>query len=102
MWAKGKDPLGTRRNVASDIIFAERRGQSQKPIELYELIEQFVPNGSSSPQQQHNNASRHIFSSKLPLRHLLPLLFLFTGRYLEIFGRRNNLRNGWVTLGNEL
>jgi len=24
------------------------------------------------------------------------------GSYLEIFGRRNNLRNGWVTVGNEL
>lgn len=24
------------------------------------------------------------------------------GRYLEIFGRKNNLRNFWVTVGNEL
>ena len=24
------------------------------------------------------------------------------GSYLEIFGRRNNLHNGWVTIGNEL
>jgi len=55
-------------NVASDVIYAERRGQSQKPEELYEMIEALVPNG----------------------------------RYLEIFGRRNNLRNHWVTLGNEL
>ena len=49
-----------------DIIFSERRGQSQKPNELYTFIEQLVPNGY----------------------------------YLEIFGRRNNLRDKWVTVGN--
>jgi hypothetical protein len=31
--------------VSSDIIFSERRGQSQKPEEIYELIESLVPNG---------------------------------------------------------
>ena len=51
-----------------DVIYAERRGQSQKPEEIYEFIEQHCPNGN----------------------------------YLEIFGRRNNLRDGWVTIGNEL
>ena len=65
---KGQDPPGCRHGVASDVIFAERRGQSQKPDEIYEMIESLVPNG----------------------------------RYLEIFGRRNNLRNYWVTIGNEL
>jgi mRNA (2'-O-methyladenosine-N6-)-methyltransferase len=55
-------------NVASDVIFSERRGQSQKPTEIYEYIEKLVPNGF----------------------------------YLEVFGRRNNLRNNWVTIGNEL
>ncbi|EIE76960.1 hypothetical protein RO3G_01664 [Rhizopus delemar RA 99-880] len=54
--------------VGSDVIFSERRGQSQKPEELYELIEELVPNG----------------------------------KYLEIFGRKNNLRDYWVTIGNEL
>ena len=24
------------------------------------------------------------------------------GKYLEIFGRKNNLRNYWVTVGNEV
>jgi mRNA m6A methyltransferase catalytic subunit len=52
----------------SDVIFSHRRGQSQKPEEIYEIIEQLVPNG----------------------------------RYLEIFGRKNNLRNYWVTIGNEI
>lgn len=27
---------------------------------------------------------------------------LFAGRYLEIFGRKNNLHNYWVTVGNEV
>ena len=54
--------------VLPDVIMSERRGQSQKPEELYEVIESVVPDG----------------------------------RYLEIFGRKNNLRNYWVTIGNEL
>jgi mRNA (2'-O-methyladenosine-N6-)-methyltransferase len=51
-----------------DVIFSKRRGQSQKPEEMYDIIEGLVPNGY----------------------------------YLEIFGRRNNLRNYWVTIGNEI
>jgi len=31
--------------VARDVIFSERRGQSQKPTEIYEYIEELVPNG---------------------------------------------------------
>ncbi|KAI9503646.1 MT-A70-like protein, partial [Coemansia spiralis] len=65
---KGADPLNLQRSVASDVIFSERRGQSQKPEEMYEIIEQLVPGG----------------------------------KYLEIFGRKNNLRDYWVTIGNEL
>ncbi|TPX57384.1 hypothetical protein PhCBS80983_g03863 [Powellomyces hirtus] len=65
---KGKDPPGCQHGVASDVIFSQRRGQSQKPEELYEMIEKLVPNG----------------------------------KYLEIFGRKNNLRDFWVTIGNEL
>eukprot|EP00127_Corallochytrium_limacisporum_P004141 Clim_evm86s157 gene=Clim_evmTU86s157 len=65
---KGNPPQGWHRSAGSDIIWSERRGNSQKPDEIYELIEQLVPNG----------------------------------KYLEIFGRRNNLRDFWVTIGNEL
>ncbi|DBA87509.1 TPA: hypothetical protein ACH3X1_004538 [Trebouxia sp. C0004] len=65
---KGSDPPGTKRCVGSDIIYSERRGQSQKPEEIYQLIEELVPNG----------------------------------KYLEIFGRKNNLHNYWVTVGNEV
>lgn len=32
-------------NAASDVIFSYRRGQSQKPTEIYEFIEKLVPNG---------------------------------------------------------
>eukprot|EP00123_Amoebidium_parasiticum_P009744 comp19682_c0_seq1/m.23359 comp19682_c0_seq1/g.23359 ORF comp19682_c0_seq1/g.23359 comp19682_c0_seq1/m.23359 type:complete len:398 (-) comp19682_c0_seq1:343-1536(-) len=52
----------------SDVIYSKRRGQSQKPEEIYHLVESLVPNG----------------------------------KYLEIFARRNNLRDYWVSIGNEL
>lgn len=65
---KGNVDQIAMKNVASDVIFSERRGQSQKPEEIYEYIEQLVPNSN----------------------------------YLEIFGRRNNLRANWVTIGNEI
>jgi len=65
---KGKLSNKIQRNIGSDVIFSARRGQSQKPEEIYDLIEQLVPNGF----------------------------------YLELFGRRNNLRDRWVTIGNEL
>jgi len=56
------------KGVCSDVIYSERRGQSQKPEEIYQYVEQIVPRGY----------------------------------YLEIFARRNNLRNGWFSIGNEL
>jgi mRNA (2'-O-methyladenosine-N6-)-methyltransferase len=56
------------KNVKFDLIFSRRRGQSQKPEEVYDLVESLIPNGY----------------------------------YLEIFGRRNNLRDYWVTIGNEI
>ena len=68
MGLKGLEPDGVRHGIASNVIVAERRAQSQKPNEIYEYIEQLLPGGY----------------------------------FLEIFGRRNNLRSGWVTIGNEL
>ncbi|CAG8462433.1 3360_t:CDS:2, partial [Scutellospora calospora] len=44
MGRKGKDPPGCKHSISSDVIFSERRGQSQKPEELYEMIEELVPN----------------------------------------------------------
>lgn len=66
---RGDAPPGLKdKAIGSDIIFAPRRGQSQKPTEIYELIEELVPGG----------------------------------RYLEIFARKNNLRDYWVSVGNEV
>jgi mRNA (2'-O-methyladenosine-N6-)-methyltransferase len=42
---KGADPKGMTGNIGTDVIFAERRGQSQKPEQIYQLAEQLVPNG---------------------------------------------------------
>merc|ERR1712224_195233 len=42
---------------------AEKRCQSQKPAQFYDMVESLKPNG----------------------------------HYLEVFARRNNLRNGWVS-----
>ena len=50
MAKRGEDPPGavsTLGTVGSDVIFSERRGQSQKPEEIYQLIEQIVPGGES-------------------------------------------------------
>jgi len=41
---------------------------------------------SQKPEEQYS-----IFEELVP-----------NGYYLEIFGRRNNLRNYWVTIGNEI
>jgi mRNA m6A methyltransferase catalytic subunit len=40
---KGRDPPGMHGGVGHDVIYSERRGQSQKPEEIYQLIEQLVP-----------------------------------------------------------
>ena len=61
-----------------DVIFSKRKGQSQKPNEIYGIIESLVPNGRDC-----------CYEFKI-------------GYYVEIFGRKNNLRNDWVTIGNEI
>jgi mRNA (2'-O-methyladenosine-N6-)-methyltransferase len=68
-----------QKNIGSDVIFSERRGQSQKPEEIYKLIESLVPDGNVDP---------HFYN--------------VIGFYLEIFGRRNNVKSRWVTIGNEI
>lgn len=64
--------------MESDVIYSERLGQSQKPLDIYELIERLVPNGTNI------------------------WYCIIVGYYLEVFGRRNNLRDNWITIGNEL
>jgi len=44
--------------VSSDIIFSERRGQSQKPEEIYELIEALVPNGEHCRRVEQDHSAR--------------------------------------------
>ena len=65
---KGKLQPNNKISKMCDCIISAKRGQSQKPNEIYDMIESLVPKGY----------------------------------YLEIFGRRNNLRDGWITIGNEL
>lgn len=68
MGRRGNGPEKLVPGAGSDIILSQRRGQSQKPVEVYELVEALVPDG----------------------------------KYLEIFARKNNLRDYWVSVGNEL
>lgn len=48
MGRRGPAPPGCETSVGCDVIYSERRGQSQKPEEIYHLIEELVPNGASS------------------------------------------------------
>ena len=69
---KGADPPGTKNSVGSDIIYSERRGQSQKPEEIYQLVEELVPNGKgclahlSSSLRGQNHATLLHGSAMLP------------------------------------
>lgn len=51
-----------------DLLLSSRRGQSQKPQEIYFVAESLASSGT----------------------------------YVEVFGRRNNLRRFWITIGNEV
>ena len=55
-----------------DVIVSEVRETSRKPDELYHMIDRML------------GARKH------------------TARKLEIFARENNLRSGWLSLGNQL
>lgn len=65
---KPGDHVEYHSKVSNNIIFSEVRNKSQKPDEIYEVIELLMP-GSKK---------------------------------IELFGRNNNLRAGWLTLGNQL
>ena len=54
--------------VSNNLIFSEVRKKSQKPEELYEIIELLMPGAKK----------------------------------IELFARNNNLRPGWLSLGNQL
>ena len=111
---------GTCCGLRNDVICSQRRGQSQKPEEIYELIEDLVPNGrplanlsatccaadaaatrvsrDAAPLQQSVAQPAGGHTSSSGTEQPLPI----AGCYLEIFGRQNNLRNYWVTVGNEV
>jgi len=49
-----------QRCVGSDVIYTERRGQSQKPEEIYQLIEELVPAGDHlAPAASESSAFAH-------------------------------------------
>ena len=107
---KGQAPPGARACVGADVICAERRGQSQKPEEIYQLVEALVPNGlrgnggrEREREERCAPPPRSLLATSLlsPSLHLISP-FLPLGTYLEIFGRKNNLRDFWVTVGNEV
>ena len=97
---KGQAPPGARACVGADVICAERRGQSQKPEEIYQLVEALVPNGEGE-RGERERERRGVPPLLSPSLHLISP-FLPLGTYLEIFGRKNNLRDFWVTVGNEV
>ena len=116
----GPTTAGTHCGLRNDVICSQRRGQSQKPEEIYELIEDLVPNGKQLATLYKRfyaaNAATCVQAEMLP--HCSNLCtqpagshissnatdqpLLTAGCYLEIFGRQNNLRNYWVTVGNEV
>lgn len=63
------NPTWIKRNVDVDVIVSTTRGRSQKPLELYGIIDRMV--GPNSKK-------------------------------IELFGRMQNVRPGWLTVGKEL
>ncbi len=75
------------------------------------MVEALVPNGNPYHyHHHHHDYYRHqYFTRKIfvyqSIRISYPCFSLLSfdpGKYLEIFARRNNLRNYWVSIGNEL
>eukprot|EP00924_Labyrinthula_sp_SR-Ha-C_P003155 augustus_masked-scaffold_15-processed-gene-0.43-mRNA-1 protein AED:1.00 eAED:1.00 QI:0/0/0/0/1/1/2/0/2053 len=57
------------RSLGKEVLYGKRTGNAQKPVELYELLE--------------NSCQKN-------------------ARFLELFGRKNNLRKNWFTVRDEL
>ena len=79
---------------SQDLLLSSRRGQSQKPQEIYTVAESFAACGNS----QDISCSAECTSSFRTLKYLGSR----AGTYIEVFGRRNNLRSFWITIGNEV
>ena len=90
---KGNNPPGMVAGVGSDVIFAPRRGQSQKPTEIYELIEALVPNGRYL----------EIFARKNNLRCARDLYETDEGNVQAFYSfSPRTRRDFWISLGNEI
>jgi len=107
---RGKGVSGmVRGGVGSDILYSERRGQSQKPEGIYELIEKLVPDGrcvlgfrefeNSTAAACALHPDSTLTLASFVVRRSSFVVRRSSARYLEIFGRKNNLRNHWVTVG---
>lgn len=77
--------LWANRGIDTDVIVSEVRETSRKPDEIYSLIERICPPTFS----KHESGN----GEKEPARKR---------RLLELFGRKHNTREGWLTLGNQL
>lgn len=62
------DCINVKTRVSNDLIISNVRKKSQKPDQLYEIIDIMMPNS----------------------------------RKIEVFARNNNLRTGWLSLGNQI
>jgi hypothetical protein len=67
---KGEDPPNTQGNRCSDVIFSERRGQSQKPEEIYHIMEALVPNGNPCPAITPLSSSSRADQPRTRTRHV--------------------------------
>jgi mRNA (2'-O-methyladenosine-N6-)-methyltransferase len=84
-----KIPSWVNRGLDADVIVSEVRETSRKPDEAYGLIERMCPGGRKIGKQ--------------PLLRIGPYFLTRTFFFLtEIFGRKHNVRPGWLTLGNQL
>jgi mRNA m6A methyltransferase catalytic subunit len=101
---KGR-PAGANRGVDCDVLAAEVREMSQKPDEVYGLIERLSP-GTRKIGPFASSACLDCPSRALVRRTGTDtLLSKGWGGWregVEIFGRRNNTREGWLTIGNQL
>ncbi|KAG8829528.1 hypothetical protein FRC17_006450 [Serendipita sp. 399] len=79
-----KIPTWVNRGLDVDVIVSEVRETSRKPEEVYGLIERLCPGG--------RKVGSYVYHQGRPR----------TNAHEEIFGRKHNVRPGWLTLGNQL
>ncbi|SCV73331.1 BQ2448_7257 [Microbotryum intermedium] len=75
-----------RQGVDTQVILSEVRETSRKPDELYDMVERIVPHFLDISQGSSEGAGTVKRRS----------------RKAELFGRIHNVREGWLTIGNQL